>query len=604
MLSVPALAQPPHSSAIKTLLKRSLKEAKFNPHKAKLILDSVKSEISLNGDSVQYAAMLNNYGLVHYYLGNIDSSTYFYTLSLDIVLLLKDSSRLITRYKNIAINRIIQGHLSSAIKSNFDALKIAEALGKNNEIASINNSIGNLYYTLEDYRLSRKYYEQTLPIWEGLEDSSRISMAHNNLGITYSAEKEFVRAIHEYREAIKYDSLNVFAIKNLGDDNLKMDSLKSAEKYLSQALALSKKRGDRINAASALNQLGELSRKMSHFKRARSFLDSATTMLSSSKNIRLIINNYEIRKRLMVAQSKYLSALELDDIIDSLNQELFDKEKIKVLQVQSDYELAQKENEKKILEEQARIADLKAGNEKQRATYGLYIITGLLLIFAILIFVVWLMRRNYRKLKSLNETVTKQNETIRYLHSETSHKTKNSLQLLGSLLRLQASRLSDTTGKQALLDAWGRLETINGVHQRLLNHHFDLSDTESTNRIYLKDYISGVLKGAMATNEKKYDIYDLDCEEIQVKMDLAWNIGLILNELLTNHIKHNQGVLRISILNFDQEIKIILNSSQNQNLNRHKPVSFGMEMVAILTNDMNAMMVENNYNYEFLIPNT
>lgn len=117
---------------------------------------------------------------------------------------------------------------------------------------------------------------------------------------------------------------------------------------------------------------------------------------------------------------------------------------------------------------------------------------------------------------------------------ELYHRTKNTLQVISSFLGLQSSLTPDNFELQKLVvDTQNRIQAISLVHQMLYQSQ-DLS------HINLCDYIQNLARVVMGS----YDVssqrvtLNLDIEDISVLLDTAIPCGLVLNELLSNSLKH------------------------------------------------------------------
>ena len=117
------------------------------------------------------------------------------------------------------------------------------------------------------------------------------------------------------------------------------------------------------------------------------------------------------------------------------------------------------------------------------------------------------------------------------LLQEVNHRIKNSLQLVASLLQLQASRTGGYA-RRSLEQAETRIMAVAALHRDLYQHHrYDSVEM----RGYLQGLatqITGSLGGAAA------DDLIVDADEVALPTDSAVPIGLIVNELVTNAIKH------------------------------------------------------------------
>ncbi len=130
---------------------------------------------------------------------------------------------------------------------------------------------------------------------------------------------------------------------------------------------------------------------------------------------------------------------------------------------------------------------------------------------------------------ALLATVTEKEILLR----ELAHRTKNNMQIIGSLLSLQASSSTDEKFVGALAETQDRIGAMALVHEKL----YRSGNFASLNmREYLKDLMDSLIRacrwagGTVNTH--------LDLEDISFPIDAALPCGLIINELVSNSLKH------------------------------------------------------------------
>jgi PAS domain S-box-containing protein len=151
-------------------------------------------------------------------------------------------------------------------------------------------------------------------------------------------------------------------------------------------------------------------------------------------------------------------------------------------------------------------------------------------------------RAEEKALQSLREKET----LIRELY----HRTKNTLQVVRSMLELQAEEYPGSDSARRLVkDAEDRIQAISLVHQMLYENR-DLSN------ILIKDYVSelaALVYRSFGVSEDRISL-DLEVAERSLALETAVPVGLILNELMTNSMKHafpnrRSGEIRILLAN-------------------------------------------------------
>jgi two-component sensor histidine kinase len=116
------------------------------------------------------------------------------------------------------------------------------------------------------------------------------------------------------------------------------------------------------------------------------------------------------------------------------------------------------------------------------------------------------------------------------LLKELNHRVKNNMQMLQSLLNAAQRETSDTQARASLRDATGRLAAM-AAAQKVLYEEGKPTSFQS------RDFIEAVCAAASSAFHEKV-LIELDVAEVILPNDVAMPLALILNELLTNAVKH------------------------------------------------------------------
>ena len=115
---------------------------------------------------------------------------------------------------------------------------------------------------------------------------------------------------------------------------------------------------------------------------------------------------------------------------------------------------------------------------------------------------------------------------------EVNHRVGNSLQIIASLLHLQANSTTQEDVKAALTNAMGRVAAVAQVHRRLYTSH-DL------NSVLLNQYLGALLEDLRRSAEgDRMSRLTLKAEPVEIDPDRAVAIGIIVNELVMNAVKY------------------------------------------------------------------
>jgi PAS domain S-box-containing protein len=116
---------------------------------------------------------------------------------------------------------------------------------------------------------------------------------------------------------------------------------------------------------------------------------------------------------------------------------------------------------------------------------------------------------------------------------EVHHRVKNNLQVISSLLKLQSQHIKDQRSLELFKESQNRVRSIALVHEKLYRRN-DLA------RIDFAEYVRGLAAHLMRSCGVKTDSISLnvDAEPILLNVETAIPCGLVINELVTNSLRH------------------------------------------------------------------
>ena len=115
---------------------------------------------------------------------------------------------------------------------------------------------------------------------------------------------------------------------------------------------------------------------------------------------------------------------------------------------------------------------------------------------------------------------------------EIDHRTRNNYQTVLALIELQSRRAADDGVRSALRQVGERIQAVANASQRLAAHSTDLT------AVRLDDHLCGLVQ--QIGRGLSRDGIDIDCEvdEVTASPEKATSISIIVNELVTNALKH------------------------------------------------------------------
>jgi two-component sensor histidine kinase len=129
---------------------------------------------------------------------------------------------------------------------------------------------------------------------------------------------------------------------------------------------------------------------------------------------------------------------------------------------------------------------------------------------------------------------------------EIHHRVKNNMQVVSGLLELQARRVQDEQARQALRDSVNRIRSMAMIHEKLYRSE-ELASVDPTT------YIADFTRELVGTYGSDGIHLRLEVERLPLTVDQAIPCGLVLNELISNALKHGfpqggPGNITVSLL--------------------------------------------------------
>ncbi|MCF7939549.1 MAG: PAS domain S-box protein [Spirochaetales bacterium] len=181
-------------------------------------------------------------------------------------------------------------------------------------------------------------------------------------------------------------------------------------------------------------------------------------------------------------------------------------------------------------------------------------------------------------------------EKNRHLMSELNHRTKNNLAMVSSLIRLKDSSIGAAAD---LSDIRNQVRAISFIHEKLQN-------TEDITHINIKPYLEDLLNSIFSFELNADFILNTRLEPCSLPTKMVMNIGLILNELALNAIKHGfsedkQAVFTVKFVKEKTEDRYIFSVSNTGNIFPEEvdPThsdSLGLQLVSTIADLMKANM--------------
>ena len=138
------------------------------------------------------------------------------------------------------------------------------------------------------------------------------------------------------------------------------------------------------------------------------------------------------------------------------------------------------------------------------------------------------------EIKMTRERLEKSLSDKEVLLQEVHHRVKNNMQIITSILNLEADKVKNAQAESVLLTSQSRINAMSLIHEKLYN-------AEDVSSVDLKDYIQSLcyeIRNFSYSSVESGPDFSFHLEEVYTGIDFAIPFGLILNELIINSYKH------------------------------------------------------------------
>lgn len=259
------------------------------------------------------------------------------------------------------------------------------------------------------------------------------------------------------------------------------------------------------------------------------------------KKLKILKDLYLLEYKFLEEKEDYKSANHaILNYHSYVNELIKERQDFLTLDLEAKYSKAKQDEQIVLLAKDNVIQEVKL---KQQSVYLIGGSIGLLII-SILSFLIY---RLYIKLSTQNAKISKALKEKDFLLREIHHRVKNNLQVISSLLSLQSRQITDNKIKKAITEGRNRVRSMALIHQNLYQN-------ENLNGVSVAKYMSKLVNELFDTYKIDHSqiLLELDIQEMELDVDTMVPIGLILNELVSNCLKHafpdnRQGSITVSL---------------------------------------------------------
>lgn len=541
----------------------------------------------------QEAATLISIAQDYFDSGNPDTAKTYLHLAINLCTSIDDKYNLSAAYDILTYIFDTEGNISESVKSGFEYVRVNEQLGNQSGIAHGYSNLGYSFRTIGNEVDALKYFRQALRAARETDDQLEIADIESNMGDIYIENGNFVEALKHYTAAMQAaeESKDVPKIAEvhfgLGKLYRKDGRYEESLNYFLIAEKEFKSLSNKNSLAALYTEMGIAYTRIQKFDLAKKYFEASRSLASDLNNKPLFRDYYNGRQLFDSATGNWQSAYLHYQQYISARDSTFNKDALKkMVASQMQYESDKKEAVTKAEQEKKDVMAQATIKRQRNIRNFTFVALSLAIIFTIIVY----RQRNKlaREKKRSDQLVEDKELLLREIH----HRVKNNLEVVSSLLALQSAQIDDPNTKEAMQDGQNRVHSIGIVHQKLYQG-------ENLGSIEMKDYFINLSESILDSfgAEGRVNV-EFAMDKLNIDIDTAVPLGLIVNELLTNTLKYafpdkKNGAVRIKL---EKQTGGILHLEVSDNGVGKSGVThgtgFGGQLVSLLTRQLNGSMKE------------
>ncbi len=523
-------------------------------------------------------------GRMHANLGHLDSAEIFFNKAMAGFLAINNQKGEARTLFKIAWLHQRRGEFQQGMEANMRALHLMKALNDEEGIANALGRISGDLYNQEKYAESLEYAKRAMTLCRENNFQNELTYIFYHAGYAAIGLKEYEEALAYFNKALELvQTLELGSATASDMSNGRGNALKKLERYPEaiEAYKLTLENAEKANyyggVYTATANLGEVLMREEKYAEALSYQLRTIEMQEGSDALMGLTENYGHVSTIYEQLGDYKNALlyqkKARQMRDSTASEASDAA---MSELRTKYETEQKE---------ATIALQDAQISQQRAVQWLsFGVLALLALFALSFY------RNAQARKKTNALLSAKNAENELLLKEIHHRVKNNLEVVSSLLALQSAQIDDPGIKDAMQEGQNRVNSIGIVHQKLYQG-------ENLGAIEMKNYFVNLGENILDSFGVD-DRVTIECamNQLELDIDTAVPLGLIVNEILTNALKYafpdgRKGKIRIEMNATDDtsfSLKIADDGVGSSGV--IQGTGFGSQLVTLLTQQLSGSM--------------
>ncbi len=474
-----------------------------------------------------------------------------------------------------------------------EASYIYNKLGNNSQKAGIGNSLASFYADLEQPLKAEKEYLKALSAFKKLNDSMGMAHIHANLGLLYTEMSRFKEA--EYHLLKERDLNAAFpTLTEMGYHHdyfgyLRQHEGRYDEAYTEYLKSYEIRKGltSTYDICESAISIGEILILLNRPKEALKYLNKVfeyeehQSLHQQERAHRLLSKAYE-------NMGAFKTSIKHHKLLKVISDSIYSKTSLQTIaDKDAKYEKQKKDSEILLLSKEKKILESEASKSR--------IVRGIAVFFIVILLIggVLLLWFN-SKINKKNKIISNALKDKDLLLHETHHRVKNNLQMISSLLNLQSNYVKDESVREVLQNNQNRIHSLAILHKNIYNG-------ESLSTVNMQTYFEGLVDNIFSAYEKttQHIIVNIEAKNVFMNFESAISVGLIVNEIIGNSVKHafaDQAIVSPKInlvckeINGLYQIEIKDNGVGYDMTSNQNRESFGLKLIELFSSKLNGKL--------------
>lgn len=529
--------------------------------KMKIYVDSALFHARRSGSLPAQATAYRYYGWYYQDMAKYRAAEKMFDISMRISRQIQDEQGMADTWANLGNLYLDNYDLISSVQAHTKSMKINSELLRNAKttrarqkplagLSAAYSNLASLYSELEDFKKAINLQKKSLEyeMKKGSIDSTGMAISFHGLSIYYrnlnnrDSAYYFVIAAENLYQQVNYSLGTGQILLQKGRILEQFDSTTRAiECYEKAVTALAEHGAWRDVFVGRMNMFSLFLREK-NLKKAETIIHLIEIPEIKALGKKIRHPYFEQKATFLQLTGNPDSAYYYQRLFSQYRDSVLNDEKKKqILSSRFSYELNERMRADSLeYSKQIEVQQLRALDAENRSAFQTRIILLSVGFMLVLITVVILLFRNANIRKKLNIKLQQQflhlQDSLRereILLKEIHHRVKNNLQIVSSLLSIQSGNTGNKSASELLADSQNRILSMSLIHEKLYK-------SETLEKIDLKNYLENLtshLCNSFALDSRNITL-SVQCDEIYLDIDQTVPLGLIVNELVTNCIKH------------------------------------------------------------------